>query len=354
MSGTSLDGLDIAYCRIASDDGLANFHFDLLAAETVAYSDDWVSRLASLHKASAYEYALADADLGHYFGRQVSAFCHRHPGPVDFIASHGHTVFHQPQLGMTAQIGDGNAIAAETGLPVVYDFRRLDVSLGGQGAPLVPVGDRLLFGQYDGCLNLGGFSNISYEKEGRRLAFDVSPCNMALNGLARRVSPLGYDDQGRLARSGHLDSSLLGRLNALPYYGQPAPKSLGKEWFEESFLPLIDAVPEMPVCDVMRSVVEHIAMQVSAVVNAERLRSLLVTGGGARNVFLVERMRELMPSCMVVLPPSEVIDYKEAIVFALLGFLRLHGVNNCLGSVTGGRCDCCGGSLAGCIPVSDK
>lgn len=348
MSGTSLDGLDVAYCDMACDaDG--HFSFRLLAAETIPYPTEWVERLSQLDKASALEYALADVELGHYMGRQVADFRRRHQGEVDAIASHGHTVFHQPQRGLTTQIGDGDAIAAETGLPVVFNFRRLDVALGGQGAPLVPVGDRLLFGEYGGCLNLGGFSNISYEKDGQRVAFDVSPCNMALNHLARMMTSLGYDKDGMLARAGKLDSALLNQLNALPYYRQLPPKSLGKEWFETQFLPLIASSEGHRVCDVLRTVTEHIAMQVAAVVNRQGLTSLLVTGGGAKNTFLVERMQALMPECRLEVPEADVIDYKEAIVFALLGFLRLQDMNNCLSSVTGARMDNCGGDIAGCL-----
>ena len=179
MSGTSLDGLDIAYCEFTDDR-----NFQLLAAETYNYPAAWQERLASLHLASADEYARADAELGRYFGEKVQHFRDIHPGRVDYIASHGHTVFHQPENGFTAQIGDGNAIHAVTGIPVVCDFRRLDVALGGQGAPLVPIGDRLLFGQYDCCINLGGIAHISYELDGERVAYDIAPCNMALNYLA--------------------------------------------------------------------------------------------------------------------------------------------------------------------------
>lgn len=352
MSGTSLDGLDIALVRIESDleegnkQPLSEVRYRLLASETVAYSPQWVQRLSTLEHASAYEYALANVQLGHYFGQCVNAFIGRNPHPVDLVASHGHTIFHQPHLELTTQIGDGDAIAAETHLPVVSNFRTLDVALGGQGAPLVPIGDRLLFGHFDACLNLGGIANISYESN-HRVAFDISPCNMALNHLARRAG-MPYDKDGVMARSGRVDGALLERMNALEYYRLSAPKSLGKEWFVEHFLPLLQA--SLPIADLMRTSVEHIAQMI--VWHMDKLSvkeeiSILVTGGGAMNKFLIERMQELSPKSRIVVPSEEVINYKEAIIFALLGYLRVNHQTNTLSSVTGASADSIGGTLSG-------
>lgn len=340
MSGTSLDGLDIAYCDI-HDDG-----FELLAAETYPYSDEWVRWLSTLEHATAYEYALIDVELGHYIGRMVNAFRRQHPGPVDAIASHGHTIFHQPSLGLTTQIGDGDAIAAETGLPVVYRFRNLDVALGGQGAPLVPVGDRLLFGQYDACLNLGGIANISYEAEGRgREAYDICPCNMALNHLAR-LAGKPFDRNGIMARGGKPDPELLGRMDALDYYRQPLPKTLGKEWFVAHFLPLLEPAGRQ-LGDLLSTAVEHIAHQIATAVKGRGLDTMLVTGGGAKNKYLIARLQAQVPGCRISIPSADIIDYKEAVIFALLGYLRLGGRPNCLSSVTGALRDSCGGNIAG-------
>lgn len=350
MSGTSLDGLDIAYCLLRCDEEFRHVDFELLAAETIPYPDSWTKRLAGLVDSSAYEYALTDVELGHYMGRCVRDFRQRHEGAVDAIASHGHTIFHQPHLGLTTQIGDGNAIAAETGLPVVYNFRQLDVALGGQGAPLVPIGDKLLFGQYDGCLNLGGFSNISYEIEKQRIAYDVSPCNMALNYLAN-LNHVVFDIDGMMARQGKLNDTLLQRFNSLDYYGKPLPKSLGKEWFDSKFRSLLATNDDSTetVNSHLRTVVEHIAQQVGLAVKNADLHSLLVTGGGAKNGFLIERIKVYSTQCEIVVPKSEIIDYKEAIIFALLGFLRLYGKANCLRSVTGASTDNCGGCIAGLV-----
>lgn len=348
MSGTSLDGLDIAYCLLQSNEEFDHVECKLLAADTIPYSDEWTTRLSGLDNASAYEYALADVELGHYIGQCVREFRQQHDGHVDAIASHGHTVFHRPHLGLTAQIGDGNAIAAETRLPVVYNFRQLDVALGGQGAPLVPIGDRLLFGQYDGCLNLGGFSNISYNIGHERIAYDVSPCNMALNYLAL-LNHVFFDLNGIMARRGKLNGPLLHKFNDLDYYNQPLPKSLGKEWFESEFKPLLatNNDTEETVNNHLRTMVEHIAQQVGMAVKKADLHRLLVTGGGAHNGFLIERIKAYSTPCEIVVPKREIIDNKEAIIFALLGFLRLYGKTNCLRSVTGASTDNCGGCIAG-------
>lgn len=346
MSGTSLDGLDIAYCDIR-DDG-----FELLAAETYPYPADVAQCLSKLETASAYEYVLMDVELGHLFGKLVNQFRSTHPGPVDAIASHGHTIFHQPQLGLTTQIGDGDAITAETGLPVIFNFRNLDVALGGQGAPLVPIGDRLLFGQYDACLNLGGIANISYETAQdsdspcQREAYDICPCNMALNLLAQRLGK-AYDKSGLMARSGILDKALLERMDSLEYYHLPLPKSLGKEWFVSNFAPILEGRKDTHL--LLRTTVEHIAKQVANAAKGHGINTMLITGGGAKNKFLTARIQTLLPGCKIIVPKSDIIDYKEAIIFALLGFLRLEGRNNCLCSVTGARCDNCGGDIAGKI-----
>lgn len=345
MSGTSLDGLDMALCQIDSVDGQVDA--SVVVAETVPYPHEWTERLSRLERSSAFEYALADVELGHYFGRCVEAFVRRHSVAVDLVASHGHTIFHQPHLGLTTQIGDADAMASECRLPVVSRFRNLDVALGGQGAPLVPIGDQLLFGNHDACLNLGGFSNISFCVSGRRVAFDVSPCNMALNHLS---SLLGhpFDRNGQLAKSGTIDESLLRQMQALPYYSQPYPKSLGKEWFVDQFLPLISAAGRVE--DRLRTVVEHIALQVADACRRGAVKTLLVTGGGAHNAFLVSRMQALAAGVAIEVPNPLVVDYKEALIFALLGYLRVVGQPNTLSTVTGASCDSIGGTISGILP----
>jgi len=368
MSGTSLDGVDMALCDITSDG------YSVLDAVTIPYPDHWRQRLSTLEKASALDYALANADLGHYLGRLVREFMQRSSVKVEAVASHGHTIFHQPERGLTTQIGDGDAIAAECGLPVVSNFRTLDVALGGQGAPLVPIGDRLLFGQYDACLNLGGIANVSYrlsdggcrsadggcrsadggcrsavdEGGSVTLAYDICPCNMLLNSLAARLG-LAYDPDGRNARSGAVKASLLASADALPYYRQQPPKSLGKEWFMANIEPLFarEHHDDRETRDLLRTAVEHIATQIAQVVNRQQLATMLVTGGGAHNAFLIDRLRQLTPHTRITIPDALTIDYKEAIVFALLGYLRLIRRPNTLRSVTGAQTNTISGTLSG-------
>lgn len=347
MSGTSLDGVDIAYCEFSDSQ-----HFELIAAETYNYPAAWQERLATLHDASAEEYALADAELGRFFAERVVHFCQKYPGRVDLIASHGHTVFHQPERGFTAQIGDGNVIHAVTGIPVVCDFRRLDVALGGQGAPLVPVGDRLLFGDYDACINLGGIANISYDIDGRRIAYDISPCNMALNHLAG-LQGMTYDQGGELARGGTVAAALLARLETQEYYRQKAPKTLGKEWFIKSFLPCLEPFATLPTSNLLRTVSEHIALRLAAAIKDSgiEMHRILVTGGGANNQYLLELLKEKIGNIEIESIDQRIIDFKEAIIFALLGYLRVEGLPNTLASVTGAIHDSCGGAIYGMVKV---
>lgn len=350
MSGTSLDGIDLALCDI-------NEHgYRILAAETVPYSVEWRQRLSTLDGASAYEYALANVELGHHYGKVISRFLKGRERP-EAIASHGHTIFHQPHLGLTTQIGDGDAIAAETGLPVVSNFRTLDVALGGQGAPLVPIGDELLFGGYDACLNLGGIANISYRAGGKRIAYDICPCNMALNRLAAMLG-YPYDAEGSNARSGEVHTCLLHELDALEYYAVTEPKSLGKEWFVGQFWPLVKEfvgfVPSLPrVRDALATVTSHIAIQIARVIEHQQIKTLLVTGGGAWNSYLLEIMGKYCPEVKVTVPDALIVNYKEALVFALLGYLRLTGKVNTLASVTGAKFDSIGGNISGKLKIEN-
>lgn len=347
MSGTSLDGVDMALCEIEGRE------CRLIVAETVPYTEEWRRRLATLEDGTALEYARTDVELGHYFGRLVNGFIGDHGVTVDAVASHGHTIFHQPEIGLTAQIGDGDAIAAETGLPVVSNFRTLDVALGGQGAPLVPVGDELLFGEYDACLNLGGIANISYKlkaesgrlKVGNRVAFDICPCNMVLNRLAGCMG-LAYDPEGMYASRGVVREGLKRKLDGLGYYREEAPKSLGKEWVMSEFWPLVE-MEEASTEDLLATVTCHVAGQIAAVIRRQGLRRILVTGGGAFNRYLVDSVSEMAPGTEIVVPDEQTVNFKEAIVFAFLGYLRLTNQVNTYASVTGARVDSIGGDISG-------
>jgi len=340
MSGTSLDGLDIAHCSFVRRG--ACWEYAILQAETMAYSDEWIERLSVVENFSALEFVKTDIEYGHLLGQFTNGFIRKHKLTPDLIASHGHTVFHQPDQRITSQIGRGSAIAAETGYPVVCDFRSLDVALGGQGAPLVPIGDKLLFPDYDYCLNLGGFANISTDTEGGRIAFDLCPANIVLNRLAAATGA-NYDYNGDMARSGTAIPELLHQLNTLPFYRQPGPKSLGKEWVISTIIPLLKG-HKKPFPDLLATFCEHIALQVGAVMGRDPEKKMLVTGGGALNGFLVERIRHHVKPT-VIIPDILTINFKEALVFAFLGLLRWRNENNCLRSVTGAACDNCGGAI---------
>lgn len=340
MSGTSLDGTDIAFCRFQEHS--RKWQFSIEHAVTVAYPIDWMLRLKGLMGADAVEFCRADVEYGHYIGRIIYQFLKENHLDPDFIASHGHTVFHQPDKQMTVQIGKGAAIAAETGIPVVCDFRSLDVACGGQGAPLVPIGDQLLFGDYDYCLNIGGFANISFESDGLRAAFDICPANMILNRLAAMTGNI-YDHEGTIARSGQVQKHLLNELNNLEYYHRKAPKSLGKEWFDEIFLPLF-VKRDISLTDKLRTATEHIAMQIRNTVKEKESQKILVTGGGAFNEFLIELLHDHNQHEWI-LPEDKIIKFKEALVFAFLGLLRIQNRSNCLKSVTGASKDNIGGVI---------
>ena len=344
MSGTSLDGLDIAYCRFELENDL--WHYQILQAKTISYSNSWRERLSRVDLANAEEFARTDSDAGYLFGKLTREFINKHKLEPDFIASHGQTIFHQPENRFTTQIGKGAAIAAVTALPVVCDFRSTDVAWGGQGAPLVPIGDKLLFPDYDYCLNLGGIANISYDEEGVRIAYDICPVNMVLNTLAQKMD-LAFDHSGKLASEGTIHTQLLDQLNQLPYYHQQPPKSLGKEWVELNVHPLLEPLirdPGSGIRDLLHTFCEHIAIQIKKNSGDERVKKLLITGGGALNEYLIERIR-YHASPQVVIPDLQTIQFKEALIFAFLGLLRWRKEINCLASVTGAKQDAIGGAI---------
>lgn len=332
MSGTSLDGVDLVYVKFLNDDYQ---NFDILHSETVSYSKKWKSTLQNSINFSSDELKDLNIKYGSFLGNVINDFVDKYRiDIIDFIASHGHTVLHQPHSGITLQIGDGQTIANTTKQKVICDFRTQDVALGGQGAPLVPIGDELLFSNYDYCLNLGGFSNISFNNNGVRIAFDICPVNIVLNHYVNKLG-LEYDDSGKNASKGKINNQLLVALNSIDFYSQNPPKSLGLEWVKENIFPLIDRL-EADVSSVLRTFVEHVAIQISEIIKDNK--SVLVTGGGAFNSFLMNRIKEVSNS-NIVLPKVELIDFKEALIFAFLGVLRFNNQVNCLSSVTGAKMD---------------
>lgn len=335
MSGSSLDGIDIIAVRFHP-----HYTYEILQAETLPYPAVWQERLANAFLSQPSALGELDKAYGRYLGQCVRDFNERNHLQPDFVASHGHTIFHQPEQGFTLQIGDGQALADACGCLTVNDFRSEDVSKGGQGAPLVPIGDRLLFSDYDICLNIGGIANLSYEEGGERIAYDICIANQALNHLAQRKG-MPYDKDGRLARQGRVSDTLLQALNDNEYFRMAPPKSLGREFFESCQRSLLESCPTE---DALATFTEHIALQTARCVAHLPQGNLLVTGGGARNLFLIERLQSHTPH-QVVVPDRQTVDYKEALIFALLGLLRLEGHTNVLRSVTGASSDSCSGRI---------
>lgn len=344
MSGTSLDGTDLVYVTLEQDIP-PKWQFRIEHAYTASFPEKLVDQLHRSGELSGSQVAQLDHDLGVFFGETINDFIHRNgidKTQVNAISSHGQTIYHQPSKGYTTQIGNPAVIAVVTGLPTIGDFRTKDVLYGGQGAPLVPIGDNYLFGdQAASFLNIGGFSNISFELEGKMCAFDICPGNLPLNKLVRSKG-LSYDKDGELAKTGELNYFLLDLLNSLSYYEQTAPKSLGTEWLEHEFYPLLKF--DKDIENNLATVVEHIAIQIGKTLTEYNLDSVMITGGGAKNHFLMERLKRYFKGKMI-LPDSQLIDFKEALIFALLGALFLEKQPNCIASVTGASKDVCGGVL---------
>lgn len=341
MSGTSLDGLDLVLCELNPEE--THWSYRILKAETTTYNNRWKQRLREAPRLGGYELMKLHRQYGDFLGEQVNLFLKDVARQPDFIASHGHTVFHRPDEKVSLQIGDGAMLAARTGLTTVSDFRTLDITLGGQGAPLVPIGDHLLFSDYQACVNLGGFANLSCERDGQCVAWDICPVNFVVNRL---ISQMGkeFDEDGVVGRGGIVIPTLLEELNALAYYHRPAPKSLGEEWVNGEFLPLLAEYNDYPIPDLIRTCYEHASDQIADNLNGIGDGSFLFTGGGTYNRFLMQLVSEKTKG-HIVIPDSQLIDFKEALVFALLGILRLEHRVNCLASVTGARCDSCSGVI---------
>lgn len=344
MSGTSMDGLDIAHVRFKSDEFGAISH-EVLHAEQVDLPEDLKDQLQNAPNLSVQNILILDKKLGKYYADAVNSFIKRFKIKsvnIDAIASHGQTIFHQPQNGFTLQIGCGSTLAFYTGIRVINDFRSKDVIAGGQGAPLVPIGDFQLFSEMaDAFLNIGGFVNISFKEGDLIKAFDICPGNLPLNKLAH-AKDLEFDRNGELARSGDINFFLLDLLNSIDFYLKDGPKSLGTEWLEEHFYPLLKFDKEIE--NNLRTVVEHIAFQVGHLLNQKNIKSVLISGGGARNTFLIERIDHYFNG-KVILPSEQLIDYKEAIIFAFLGYLYLNNQSNNIPSVTGASRSVIGGVL---------
>lgn len=345
MSGSSLDGLDIAFVEFQETAG--KWKYNMIHFDFHEYTHEWREKLRNAYSLSALEYQLLHTAYGHYLGEQVNHFINKYglDFKVQLIASHGHTVFHMPSKRMTAQIGDGAAIAAETGINVVSDLRSLDVALGGHGAPIVPIGEKLLLNDYNYFLNIGGIANLSVNGD-RYIAFDVCPANRVLNLIAKEKGLL-YDEGGKIAEAGKINTELLNTLNSLEYYSKPFPKSLDNLFGTDTIYPILQSVASSE--DRMATYAEHIGVQVSEAVKplAKPGEKLLVTGGGAHNHFLIERLNAHLESSglTVEVPEPSLVDMKEALIMGFIGLLRWREEFNVLSSVTGASRNSIGGAV---------
>jgi anhydro-N-acetylmuramic acid kinase len=345
MSGTSLDGLDIAYCTFRENKN--GWRYEIEKATTVRYSEAWRKDLSTAHTLAGADLIKLDVRYGHLLGKLSADFILENGLKPDFIASHGHTIFHQPKNGFTFQLGNGNALHATSGKPVVFDFRSLDVVLGGEGAPLVPIGDKLLFSDYDVCLNLGGIANLSSDVKGKRRAYDICYMNMGLNFLAEKAGK-SYDAGGARANSGVVNKQIVQSLDKIYTRIRAKRPSLGRELFDEAIKPILDQ-GKIPLNDRLRSFTESSAKEIArAILSENKNPKVLCTGGGAFNSFFISTLLDLCgDEAQLIVPDESVIKFKEALVFAFLGMRRVRGEVNCLKSVTGATRNSSSGLLAG-------
>lgn len=345
MSGTSLDGLDIVCCEFTLKNN--EWRFKLRANETLKYSIKWKTQLAKAHLLEGSALQLLDIDFGFFIGKACNRFMEKNKlKGIQLISSHGHTIFHQPKKKFTFQLGSGNAIHQITGLPVVNDFRTLDVLKGGEGAPLVPIGDHLLFSQFDVCLNLGGIANLSRIEKGKRVAFDICFANMGLNYLAEKMNR-AYDKDGKEAAKGEVNIKMLNQLKKQYLKWKRSRPSLGREGFEKSIQPILND-ESILLQDRLHTVVKSISQEIAESLPLKSNLKLLVTGGGAMNLFLIQCIQEKLGNrVQIIVPDAATINYKEAIVFALLGVLRIRNEVNVLKSVTGAPTDSSAGVMIG-------
>ncbi|AGC77065.1 anhydro-N-acetylmuramic acid kinase [Nonlabens dokdonensis] len=331
MSGTSLDGIDIAHVTLVRKD---RWSFQIHTTETFPYSAAMKQKLKDAIHGDNTSISSLNKEYTTYLAENINRFIKKNDiTNLLAVCSHGHTIFHQPSKGLTLQIGNLPELASLINKRLICDFRVQDVALKGQGAPLVPIGDQLLFGDYDYCLNLGGFANLSFSDNDIRIAFDICPVNVVLNHYALKLGK-EYDAGGAFAKAGTIQTSILKNLNRLEFYNLEAPKSLGLEWVNENIFEILDCITNN--YDIIATFTEHVAIQISKQIKDNS--SVLITGGGAFNSYLINRIKKLS-SARIVIPDDKIVENKEALIFAFLGVLKLRNENNCLASVTGATQD---------------
>ena len=339
MSGTSLDGVDIVYVKFIQNE---SWSFKIINSKTYKYEDSTADILNDISKKSLEEIKEIDVVYSKMLAKIINEFIDEFSiNKIDFVSSHGHTAIHDPSNLITYQMGNLSTLSTEVNQKVICDFRVQDVKLGGEGAPLVPVGEKYLFHEYDSFINLGGFANISNHKGESLIAYDICPVNIVLNNLSKKIGK-DFDDKGSIASSGKLIINLYEELEKLEYYQLDPPKSLGIEWVDEYIFPLINKYFDYPIEDLLNTLSNHIANQISN--NLKNLDKVLVSGGGAYNDYLIHLIRSKTDS-EIIISSKNIIEFKEALIFAFLGVLRNLNINNCYSSVTGASKDHCSGKI---------
>ncbi len=339
MSGTSLDGIDIVYVNFKLD---INWKYELINSKTYKYEKRWSSLLQNISKEKINSIIKIDKDYTKLLSKYIINFINEFSiKDIDFVSSHGHTALHQPSNSITYQIGNLPILAKYINQKVVCDFRVQDIELGGEGAPLVPVGEEYLFSEYNTLINLGGFANITKRIKNNLIAYDICPINIVFNHLSRKMK-LKYDEGGYIASTGNINEDLYNHLQSLNYYRQDPPKSLGVEWVSDQIHPIINKFQNLAVKDLMNTFSNHFAFQIAK--NIGDKGKVLITGGGAYNDYLIERIKNLTNS-KITIPDQKIIEYKEALIFSFLGLLRVNEINNCYSSVTGAKEDHCSGKI---------
>lgn len=328
MSGSSMDGLDVALCQFSKNNNKINFK--ILKVTTLQYPPKIIKILNDIRIVSIKEFFEYDVIYGQWIGKKVKQWLSKNNLKSDIIAVHGHTVLHHPEKGYSVQLGNAFQIAAICNLPTIHDFRNTDIALKGQGAPLVPIGDQWLFNQYDACVNIGGIANIFIQKT--NMAYDICIANMALNYFANKIH-LQYDRNGAIAKKGIVNNRLLQELNQLKYLHQKPPKSLNREYFETRYLPVIEKY-SLSAKDKLATLSEHIAFQISQSIKSKHIKKVLITGGGAFNNFLIQRI-QFYSKKEIVIPDKIIVKYKETLIFALLGYLRWNKEYGNIATATG-------------------
>ena len=339
MSGTSLDGIDMTYVNFQKN---KFWEYKILFAKTFKYDDLWKNKLECSQDLNRNKLKILNEEYTKFLAYKINKFIEENSiKEIDFIGSHGHTIFHKPSAGYTFQIGNIQNLANYVGKTIICDFRIGDVMLGGQGAPLVPIGDLLLFKNHDTCLNLGGFANISIKKNNKIIAYDICAVNTVFNFLSKKIK-LEFDNEGSNARKGKFIKDLYDKLENLKYYSLNPPKSLGIEWVKSKIFPLLEHFSSFSVYDLMHTYLVHISKEIAK--NLNQSNSVLITGGGAYNSFLIEQIRKYT-NAELILPERLLIEYKEAIIFGFLGVLKFRNEINCLRSVTGSKKDHSSGKI---------